>query len=293
MVIARGTPGFSGADLANLVNEAALLAARKNKRMVSMQELEDAKDKVMMGAERRSMVMTEKDKEMTAYHEGGHALVGLYEEGNDPLHKVTIIPRGRALGLTMNLPERDRLSMSLKEMNAKVAMIYGGRIAEELIYGKENVTTGAASDIQQATRLARAMVTQYGFSDKLGRLRYEDNQEEVFLGHSVAQHKNVSDATARIIDEEIRRIIEEGEARARAILTERIDELHALARGLLEYETLNADEVRKLIKGETIERPTEAAEPATGDGSDKKRKPRGSVPTSRRPRGGLEPEPST
>ncbi len=286
--VARGTPGFSGADLANLVNEAALMAARAGKRMVTMADFEAAKDKVMMGAERRSMVMTEEEKKLTAYHEAGHALVGLYTDGSDPLHKVTIIPRGRALGVTMQLPEKDRYSYSLFELKAKLAMMFGGRVAEEIIFGKDMVTTGAGNDIQQATGLARRMVTEFGFSEKLGPLRYEDNQEEVFLGHSVAQHKNVSDATALIIDEEIRGLIEEGETKARAILSEHIEELHEVAKGLLEYETLSGDEVRKIMRGEPIERidPEEAAE---------KSGPRSSVPSSRRAGkdrpGGLEPEP--
>jgi cell division protease FtsH len=211
-VIARGTPGFSGADLANLVNEAALLAARAGKRVVTMVDFEAAKDKVLMGAERRSMVMTEEEKELTAYHEAGHALVGLFVPGNDPLHKVTIIPRGRALGVTMNLPERDRYGYKKTEITAKLAMMFGGRVAEELIYGPDNVTTGAANDIQQATSMARAMVTEWGMSDKLGRLRYVDNQEEIFLGHSVARSQTISSETAKMIDNEVRRIIEEAEA---------------------------------------------------------------------------------
>jgi cell division protease FtsH len=252
--IARGTPGFSGADLANLVNEAALLAARRGKRVVTMKELEDAKDKVMMGAERRSMVMTEDEKKLTAYHEGGHALVMLYVPGHDPLHKVTIIPRGRALGLTMFLPERDKLSISERELKAKIASLFGGRIAEEMTFGKENITTGASNDIKVATDLARRMVTQFGFSDKLGPLLYGENDEEVFLGHSVTQRKNVSDATAGLIDEEIRRVIDEGEAKAREILHEKADELELVAQALLEHETLSADEVRRVIKGETITR---------------------------------------
>ncbi|MBT7649014.1 MAG: ATP-dependent metallopeptidase FtsH/Yme1/Tma family protein, partial [Rhodospirillaceae bacterium] len=231
--IARGTPGFSGADLANLVNEAALLAARRGKRVVTMKELEDAKDKVMMGAERRSMVMTEDEKKLTAYHEGGHALVMLYVPGHDPLHKVTIIPRGRALGLTMFLPERDKLSISERELKAKIASLFGGRIAEEMTFGKENITTGASNDIKVATDLARRMVTQFGFSDKLGPLLYGENDEEVFLGHSVTQRKNVSDATAGLIDEEIRRVIDEGEAKAREILHEKADELELVAQALL------------------------------------------------------------
>ena len=286
-VIARGTPGFSGADLANLVNEAALLAARKGRRMVTMAEFEEAKDKVMMGAERRSMVMSEEEKRNTAYHEAGHALVGLHVEGCDPLHKVTIIPRGRALGVTMSLPERDRYSYSKYELKARISMMFGGRIAEELIFGKDKVTTGASDDIKRATSLARSMITEYGFSEKLGPLRYEDNQEEVFLGHSVSQHKNVSDATARVIDEEIRALVEAGEAEARQVLEDHIDELHIVGKALLEYETLSGDEVRHLIAGGQIERPDPDED--TGDRS------RSSVPSSgaagKKTSGGFEPEP--
>ena len=252
--IARGTPGFSGADLANLANEAALLAARKGKRLIAADEFEEAKDKVMMGAERRSMVMTEDEKKATAYHEAGHALVSLHVEGCDPLHKVTIIPRGRALGVTWNLPERDRYSMNMKQMKARLALCFGGRIAEQLIYGNDELNTGAANDIQQATDMARAMVMEYGMSPKLGWLRYRDNQEEVFLGHSVARSQNVSAETSRLIDEEVRRFVEEGETKARQVLTDNIDELHSLAAALLEYETLSGDEARKAIKGESIGR---------------------------------------
>ena len=251
-VIARGTPGFSGADLANLVNEAALLAARKNKRLVTMNEFEDAKDKVLMGAERRSMVMTQKEKELTAYHEAGHALVGIFTPGNDPLHKVTIIPRGRALGVTMNLPERDRYSETKKEMNAKIAMIFGGRVAEEIIFGKENITSGASNDILQATNKARAMVVEWGMSEKLGPLRYSENEEEVFLGRSVTQSKTMSDVTAKVIDEEIRSIIEVAENHARKVLKKNIKHLHSLADALLEFETLSGSEVNELIKGKKI-----------------------------------------
>ena len=251
-VIARGTPGFSGADLANLVNEAALMAARNNKSVVSMRELELSKDKVMMGAERRSMAMTDDEKKITAYHEGGHALVGINMPQSDPLHKVTIIPRGRALGVTMNLPERDKYGLTMTELTSKIAMMFGGRVAEEMIFGRENVTTGASSDISQATNMARRMVTEFGMSDKLGRVRYTSNEQEVFLGHSVAQQKNVSEATSEIIDEEIRRLIEEGENTARRILTERIDDLHTIAKALLEYETLSGDEVKALLRGEKI-----------------------------------------
>ena len=247
-VIARGTPGFSGADLANLSNEAALLAARRNKRLVTMQDFEDAKDKVLMGAERRSMVMTAKEKELTAYHEAGHALVGIYTPGNDPLHKVTIIPRGRALGVTMNLPERDRYSETKTEMKAKLAMMFGGRVAEELIFGKSNITSGASNDILQATQKARSMVVEWGMSERLGPLRYSENEEDVFLGRSVTQRKSMSDETAKLIDQEIRGFIDEAEGHARKILKKYIKHLHSLAKALLEFETLSGDEVNELIK---------------------------------------------
>ena len=217
-VIARGTPGFSGADLANLVNEAALLAARRNKRLVTQAEFEDAKDKVMMGAERRSMIMTEEEKLATAYHEAGHALVNLMVPGNDPLHKVTIIPRGRALGVTMSLPERDKLSYSKQWCEARIATMFGGRVAEQLIYGEDHLNTGASNDIMQATELARRMVTEWGMSDKLGPLRYNENQQEVFLGHAITQRQNMSEDTAKLIDEEIRRIVTDGEKKAREVL---------------------------------------------------------------------------
>lgn len=288
-IIARGTPGFSGADLANLVNEAALLAARRNKRVVTMADFEASKDKVMMGAERRSMVMGEEEKRLTAYHEAGHALVGMFMPKSDPLHKVTIIPRGRALGVTMSLPEKDRLSMSTMELTSKLAMMFGGRMAEELVFGKENITTGASNDIQQATGLARRMVTEWGMSDKLGRLRYSDNEEEVFLGHSVTQRKNVSDATARLIDEEIRLIIDEAEGNARRILTEHRADLDTVSQALLEYETLSGEEVKALLRGEKIVR-TDDRPPTTSDSG-----PRSAVPTSRGTNGGkpsgFEPEP--
>src|SRR6202162_5934598 len=286
-VIARGTPGFSGADLANLVNEAALMAARRGKRSVAMGEFEQAKDKVMMGAERRSMVMTEDEKRLTAFHEAGHALCMLYAEAHEPLHKVTIIPRGRALGVTMFLPERDKYSQSKQEIKAMMTSLFGGRVAEELIFGEDKVTTGAADDIRRATNLARRMVTEFGFSDKLGPLRYSENEEEVFLGHSVTQRKNISDATAKLIDEEIRRIVDEGERTAREILTGHLEELHLLAKGLLEYETLSADEIRRLIKGERIVRDTGPAGPAPEEPRPGRRS---SVPPSGRPTG-LEPEP--
>jgi cell division protease FtsH len=253
-VIARGTPGFSGADLANLVNEAALLAARMGKRLVAMNEFELAKDKVMMGAERKSMVMTEDEKKSTAYHEAGHALVSLHVPGCDPLHKVTIIPRGRALGVTWNLPERDRYSMSMKQMKARLALCFGGRIAEQLIYGQDELNTGASNDIQQATEMARSMVMEYGMSEKLGWLRYRDNQDEVFLGHSVSRTQSISSETAQLIDQEVRRLIEEAEAEARKVLVDNLDELHKLAAALLEFETLNGEEAKKAIKGEDIGR---------------------------------------
>ena len=253
-VIARGTPGFSGADLANLVNEAALLAARRNKRLVTMAEFEEAKDKVLMGSERRSMVMSEEEKKLTAYHEGGHALVALNVPAAHPVHKATIIPRGRALGMVMQLPEADQLSQSREQMTSTLAIMMGGRVAEELIFGYDKVTSGASSDIKQATNLARAMVTQWGLSEELGPLAYGDNQEEVFLGHSVSRQQNMSEETARKIDTEIKRFVQAGYDSARNILTERIDDLHALAKGLLEYETLSGDEIRGLLRGEKPDR---------------------------------------
>ncbi len=247
--IARGTPGFSGADLANLVNESALMAARRNRRMVTMKDFEDAKDKVMMGAERKSMVMTEDEKRMTAYHEGGHALVALTVSHTDPVHKATIIPRGRALGMVMQLPERDKLSMSYEQMTSRLAILMGGRVAEELIFGKEKVTSGASSDIEQATRLARMMVTKWGYSDALGVVSYGENQDEVFLGHSVARTQNVSEQTAQLIDSEVRVLVQGGFTEARRILTERLDDLHAIAKNLLEFETLSGDEIIGALKG--------------------------------------------
>ncbi len=265
-VIARGTPGFSGADLANLVNEAALLAARVGRKLVTMAEFEASKDKVMMGSERRSMVMTEEEKRLTAYHEAGHALVGLHVPKHDPLHKVTIIPRGRALGVTMSLPERDRLSYSLLELESRLAVMFGGRCAEEIVFGDDNVTTGAGNDIKQATEMARRMVTEFGFSERLGPLRYADNQEEVFLGHSVTQQKHVSDGTARAIDEEVRRLIDEAEAVAGRILVEHRHDLDTLANALLEYETLSGPEVEALLRGEPIVRVEPKDEPPPSKG---------------------------
>jgi cell division protease FtsH len=284
---ARGTPGFSGADLANLVNEAALMAARRNKRMVTQQEFEDAKDKVMMGAERKSLIMTEEEKALTAYHEGGHAIVALNVKATDPVHKATIIPRGRALGMVMQLPERDKLSMSREQMTSRLAIMMGGRVAEELVFGREKVTSGAASDIEQATRLARMMVTRWGLSDELGTVAYGENQEEVFLGYSVARQQNISEATVQKIDGEIKRLVEAGFTEAQQILTEKRADLEVLAKGLLEYETLSGDEIKDLLDGK----------PPMREGVSEPTAPRSSaVPTAGkgRPRpetGGLEPQP--
>jgi cell division protease FtsH len=270
-VIARGTPGFSGADLANLVNEAALLAARRNKRVVTQAEFEYAKDKVMMGAERRSLVMSEEERRNTAYHEAGHAIVGLAVP-YDPLHKVTIIPRGRALGVTMNLPEGDRHSRTREWCEARMAVLFGGREAELILGGEKNVTNGASGDIQMATQLARAMVTEWGMSDKLGRVRYNGNEQEVFLGHSVTQTKNLSDQTAKLIDEAVRDLIQVGEATAKKILTKRRADLHAVAKALLELETLSGEEVKKILAGGTINREDDEAKKKAA------RKPSSSVP---------------
>jgi cell division protease FtsH len=281
--IARGTPGFSGADLANLVNEAALMAARRNKRMVTQHEFEDAKDKVMMGAERKSLVMTEEEKLLTAYHEGGHAIVALHVKATDPVHKATIIPRGRALGMVMQLPERDKLSMSYEQMTSRLAIMMGGRVAEELVFGDEKVTSGASSDIEQATKLARMMVTRWGLSPELGTVAYGENQDEVFLGYQVARHQSMSEETTKKIDSEIKRFVEEGYQFARKVLTENRAELEILAKGLIEYETLTGDEIRDLLAGKPPVRDT-GSEPPT---------PRTSaVPPSGKPRpqtGGLEP----
>ncbi|MBY0565389.1 MAG: ATP-dependent zinc metalloprotease FtsH [Hyphomonadaceae bacterium] len=253
--IARGTPGFSGADLANLVNEAALLAARRGKRVVTNREFEDAKDKVMMGAERRSLVMSEDEKKLTAWHEAGHAIVALNVPESDPVHKATIIPRGRALGMVMQLPEGDKYSMNFTQMTSRLAVMMGGRVAEELIFGKEKVTSGAASDIAAATRLARNMVTRWGYSDELGYVAYGDNNDEVFLGMSVQRNQNVAEATAQKIDSEVKRLVDNGYDRARTILTEKAHEHKYLAEALLEYETLNGDEIAKVIRGEKLDRP--------------------------------------
>ena len=277
-VIARGTPGFSGADLANLVNEAALLAARKGKRLVAMQEFEEAKDKVLMGTERKSMVMTEDEKRMTAYHEAGHAIVALHEPASDPIHKATIIPRGRALGMVMRLPERDSYSYHGDKMYANLAVSMGGRVAEEVIFGYNKVSSGASSDIQYATTLARDMVTRWGMSDALGPLQYAEPEEEVFLGYSVNRQRQMSNETAQQIDKEIRRIVEEGYERAKHLLDEHRSELEKLAQALLEYETLSGDEIQKVIAGETIDRGGAKGPSIPAAGS--------SIPKAKRPKAG-------
>ena len=261
-VIARGTPGFSGADLANLVNEAALLAARRNKRLVAMKEFEDAKDKVMMGAERRSMVMTEDEKRMTAYHEAGHAIVSINEPASDPIHKATIIPRGRALGMVMRLPERDSYSYHRDKMHANLSVSMGGRVAEEIIFGYDKVSSGASSDIQYATGLARSMVTKWGMSDKLGPLQYEDTQEG-YLGYGGSQRLMMSDETNKLIDSEIRGLVDGAHARATEILKGNEDKLHLLAGALLEYETLSGDEIKELMETGKIDRPDQPKGPTT------------------------------
>src|SRR4051794_24658643 len=278
-VIARGTPGFSGADLANLVNEAALLAARKGKRLVAMSEFEEAKDKVMMGTERRSMVMTEDEKKMTAYHEAGHAIVALHEPASDPIHKAPIIPRGRALGMVMRLPERDNYSYHRDKMYANLAVSMGGRVAEEVVFGYDKVSSGASSDISYATGLARDMVTRWGMSDALGPLQYAEADEEVFLGYSVNRQKNMSNETAQAIDKEIRRVVEQGYDRAKHVLTEHREELETLAKALLEYETLSGDEITKVLAGEAIDRggSSKPSIPAAGS----------SIPKAKRPAPGI------
>lgn len=278
-VIARGTPGFSGADLANLVNEAALMAARKSKRLVAMQEFEEAKDKVMMGAERRSMVMTDDEKRMTAYHEAGHAIVSIHEPASDPIHKATIIPRGRALGMVMRLPERDSYSYHRDKMYANLAVSMGGRVAEELIFGYDKVSSGASGDIQYATGLARDMITKWGMSDKVGPVEYAQPEGESFLGYTSTQPRHMSNETAQLIDAEIRSTVEGGLARARQLLTDHIDQLHTLAGALLEYETLSGDEIKRLIAGEDLDRPEPGAgmKPVASAGT--------SIPKTRRPKG--------
>ncbi len=254
-VIARSTPGFSGADLANIVNEAALFAARANKRSVDMEDFEKAKDKVIMGAERRSMVMTDEEKKLTAYHEAGHAIVGLSLPSHDPVHKVTIIPRGRALGVTMFLPEADRYSYTREYLESKLSSLFGGRLAEEIIFGVGKVTTGASNDIQKATEIARNMVTKWGLSEKVGPLTLGNNDEEVFLGHSITRHKDISEATSSIVDSEVRMIIERNYQRAEQILKENIEKLHTMAEALIKYETIGQDQIQDIMQGKEIREP--------------------------------------
>lgn len=295
-VIARGTPGFSGADLANLVNEAALLAARRNRRTVSMAELEEAKDKVMMGSERRSMAMTDDEKRLTAYHESGHAVVAFHSPASDPIHKATIIPRGRALGMVMRLPEGDRVSMSRERLFADLAVAMGGRIAEEMIFGSEKVTTGASSDISMATQMARRMVTEWGMSEKLGPITYGENTQEVFLGHSVTQHKNISESTAQLIDQEIKKIIEDSYKKAKSILTKHKNHLELLAQTLLEFETLTGDEIAVLLKEGKLDRPKFASGPEVpgssipSGGKKKNVKPKASPKKSSKTKEKMQPE---
>ena len=267
-VIARGTPGFSGADLANLVNEAALFAARGNSRQVHMAEFERAKDKIMMGAERRSMIMSDDEKKLTAYHEAGHAIVGLSVPDHDPVHKVTIIPRGRALGVTMFLPEQDRYSHSKVSLESRLASLYGGRVAEELIFGSEKVTTGASNDIQRATQIARDMVTKYGLNDDLGPMTYAEQEDEVFLGRSVTQHKQISEETSRRIDEAVRNVIDEAYATARTILEGGMDKLHAMARALLQYETIDREQIAAIMDGREPGPPKDWTPDDSGGGND-------------------------
>ena len=288
-IIARGTPGFSGADLANLVNESALTAARIGRRFVTMHDFESAKDKVMMGAERRSMVMTEDEKKLTAYHEAGHAVVGLNVPQHDPIHKATIIPRGRALGLVLSLPERDQLSVSYTKYTSKIAMAMGGRVAEELIFGKENVTSGASSDIQQATRIARAMVTQFGYADELGFVDYA-NEQSSQLGPYGGGTSHSAD-TQKIIDDKVKEIIDTGYKTAKRILTEKNDELERLAKGLLEYETLTGNEIAKVIAGEALNRGDDADDAPPSGGSSITSVPK-TKPKKPKSNGGLEPEPT-
>lgn len=263
MLIARGTPGFSGADLANLVNEAALFAARANKRLVGMAEFEKAKDKIMMGAEKRSMVMNDKEKRLTAYHEAGHAIVGRLVPNHDPVYKVTIIPRGRALGVTMYLPEEDRYSHTKESLESRISSLFGGRLAEELIFGPENVTTGASNDIQRATEIARSMVTKWGLSERLGPLMYGEDDEEVFLGHSVTKRKEISENTAHAIDEEVRAIINRNYERAKQLLQDNMAKLHTMSQALLKYETIDAEQIETIMQGHVPNPPKDWHDPET------------------------------
>mgnify|MGYP003663813629 CR=1 FL=1 len=289
-IIARGTPGFSGADLANLVNESALTAARIGRRFVTMVDFENAKDKVMMGAERRSMVMTEDEKKLTAYHEAGHAIVGLNVPDHDPIHKATIIPRGRALGLVLSLPERDQLSVSYRKYNSKIAMAMGGKVAEELIFGPEHVTSGATSDIQQVTRIARAMVTQFGFSEKIGHIDYANEQQSPLGVYSGGTTHSAE--TQKLIDEEVRRFIDEGYATAKRVLTEKADDLERLAQGLLEYETLTGNEITRVIAGEPLNRGDDADDTPSQSGTSVSAIPKTKPKKPKKPDAGLAPEPT-
>jgi cell division protease FtsH len=264
-VIARGTPGFSGADLANLVNEAALLAARANKRTVTMEEFDKAKDKIMMGTERRSMVMSQAEKKLTAYHESGHAIVGLLVPEHDPVYKVTIIPRGRALGVTMFLPEEDRYSYSKQRLMSQMKSLFGGRIAEELVFGRDYVTTGASNDIERATDIARNMVTKWGLSDRLGPLTYTEDDGEIFLGRSVTRHKQVSDVTAHAIDEEVRGLVDSCYNEAKQVLTESEDKLHVMAAALMKYETIDETQIKDIMNGREPRPPEGWDEPGEGE----------------------------
>ena len=280
-IIARGTPGFSGADLSNLVNEAALFAARANKKFVDMDEFEKAKDKIMMGAERRSLVMSEEEKKLTAYHEAGHAIVGRLVPSHDPVYKVTIIPRGRALGVTMFLPEEDRLSYSKELLESQISSLFGGRIAEELIFDASKVTTGASNDIERATQLARSMVTKWGLSDKLGPLTYSEEDGEVFLGRSVTQHKAISDETAHAIDEEIRNIIDKNYKRSEKILKKNIDKLHLMADALIKYETIDQAQIDDIMKGK-VPRPPSDWDDSDGQKAISKKKTRKKTRSSKK-----------
>jgi len=294
-ILARGTPGFSGADLMNLVNEAALLAARRNKRFVTMAEFEDAKDKLMMGAERRTLALTEEEKKLTAYHEAGHALLAIKMKGSDPIHKATIIPRGRSLGMVMRLPEKDQVSLTRQKCHADLAVAMGGRVAEEEIFGDEMVTSGASADIKMATGLARAMATEFGMSDKLGPLLYGEAQDEVFLGRSMMQRNtHLSDETQKVVDEEVKRFVEDGYTMAQKVIRENIDQLHAIAGALLEYETLSGDEIRNLLDGHPPVRDTDidALTPKSA-GVPKAGKPARKKPGGASGADGMEPQPGS
>ncbi len=265
-VLARGTPGFSGADLMNLVNEGALLAARRNKRFVTMAEFEDAKDKLLMGAERRTLALTDEEKKLTAYHEAGHALLAIKMDASDPIHKATIVPRGRALGMVMRLPEKDQVSLTRRKAYADLAVAMGGRVAEEEIFGYDKVTSGASADIKMATGLARAMATEWGMSDKLGPILYGDNQEELFLGRSVQRTNSISSSTQKLVDDEVKRFVEEGYQTAQQVIRDNVDDLHAIAQALIEFETLSGDEIRGLLEGKTPMRPVDTDPPAKSTG---------------------------